>query len=68
MKKNKKFQSNSKNKINNNNKNNLTNNTSNMKSTNKQNKNKNVGFEPSSDGSFELDEDSEHSFELRDYE
>ena len=46
-----------------------TNNTSNTrtKSTNQNSTQyRDVGFEPSADGSFELDEDSEHSFELRD--
>lgn len=67
MKRNEKMQSN--NKVNNRQQNKITNRNnnkiSNKKSCNVTDSNKNVGF-VSDSGSFELDEDSEHSFELRD--
>ncbi len=62
MKKNKMFQSNSQSKGNNNNVSNTTTN----RTKNKQARGNDVGFDPSSDGSFQLDSDSEHSFELTD--
>lgn len=64
MKKDKKVQSRSKSNMKNNNNNSNIKNTSNSKNAS----NKGMGFDVEANRSFKLDENNEHSFELRDDE